>query len=671
MYWAAAPGDEIAGILEELVEDFVKETHSLHEFDLMRRAYRMYYGEGASGFSKSDRITDAGENGEFALMTENDFRAYIKHVLNMTTSQRPALECRAANTDAKSLEQCQLGDQLLEWYMREKKYERHIKEATELACFLSEGYLSNEWVPTAGGIYTYRDTPEGRRPVFNGDMVPEVFTPLDIVRDLDRKDAGMPWHMAIRWKNRWNLAAKHEKMAEEIINVDADMIWKHREYFLHRHRTMKPDLIPEITFVHEKCEALPEGRMVKFLTADIKLFDGPLPYEEPQLWRISASDKLNTPFGYSFAFDMMGPMEAVNLMDSIILTNLKTFGVGVVKAPPGHNMDYQQLADGLSFIEVNEANGKLEAINMAAVPPEIFRFREEMRGPVMEFLSGINSVIKGNPDHNITSGSFAALLASNAIQFNSDLQQSYAQLCEDVGNSIIGQLQTFAKTDRVAKIAGKNNRYKLETFNKDSISEIKRVVVDLANPISKTTAGRLQLAKDMLDAGFVKRPEQYIQVMETGQMDPLFQHEVTELNNIERENEMIMGGDIPIAVVTDNHPLHIAEHKSLMDNPEIRANPQLVKACTEHMLQHWKLWRNADPAMLAALNIPPAPMSAPPGGPQGPAPNPGPMMDPNAPPLATPAPTDMPAMPNMPTDPLTGQQVGTPPPNQPPLPPQV
>src|SRR5690606_3929904 len=145
-------------------------------------------------------------------------------------------------------------------------------------------------------------------------------------------------------------------------------------------------------------------------------------------------------------------------------------------------------------------------------PPEIFNFLEKLEN-TESLLLGINDVIRGDPQASLKSGSALALIASQAIQFNSGLQASYVALLEDIGTATIRMLQNFANTKRVASIAGRSERFMLQEFSGEDLSAVNRVVVDVTNPLSRTLSGRLEMAKDLLSIpGAIRSPEQYQQV---------------------------------------------------------------------------------------------------------------------------------------------------------------
>jgi hypothetical protein len=252
---------------------------------------------------------------------------------------------------------------------------------------------------------------------------------------------------------------------------------------------------------------------------------------------------------------------------------------------------------------------------LTQTPAEIFNFIGQLE-KVAETLSGVNSVARGNPEASLKSGAALALVQSMSLQFASNLQQSYAQLLEDVGTSVLNILRDFAKTKRVAMVAGKSSRSMMKDFTGDDLSLINRVVVDMGNPLARTTAGRINLAENLLQNKLIDNPDQYIQVLSTGRLEPMVEGKQAELLNIKAENEELSEmREVPV-VITDKHEIHILEHKTVLASPEARRNPQLIAIVTKHLQDHFNILRTADPAILQLLGSQPMAPAAP--GPNGP-----------------------------------------------------
>jgi hypothetical protein len=252
--------------------------------------------------------------------------------------------------------------------------------------------------------------------------------------------------------------------------------------------------VPVFEFYHKKTESLPDGRYILFLSEDIILQDRPMPYRMLPVFRIAPAEILGTPFGYTPLFDIMPIQEAVNSLYSSIMTNNSAFAVQNVWVKPGSKLDMASISGGLNIIESLE---KPEAINLTSTPAETYKF-VEMLERTMETLSGVNSVARGNPEASLRTGAALALVQSMALQFASELQQSYVQLVEDVGTSIIRILQDFAESPRLITIVGKSNRTYMKEFSNKDIQNVSRVTADVGNALAKTTAGRVQMADQLL-----------------------------------------------------------------------------------------------------------------------------------------------------------------------------
>src|SRR6185503_15483635 len=119
-----------------------------------------------------------------------------------------------------------------------------------------------------------------------------------------------------------------------------------------------------------------------------------------------------------------------------------------------------------------------------------------------------------------------------SLQFMSGLQQSYVALVEDLGTGIINILKDYADTPRIVAITGKTNRTYMKEFVGDDLNSVSRVIVDVGNPISGTTAGRVEMAEQLLQMGLIKNPQEYIAVINTGNLDMMTEDTQSQINLI-------------------------------------------------------------------------------------------------------------------------------------------
>lgn len=641
-YFAALPKEEIVQELRARIDRYYRYLKESGRQDRMYLSYGSYYGN--DGNTSSHYIRRTGRQGELSQVKVNDYRNLIQHLLVLTTQQRPALECRATNTDMSSRTQAMLGNGLLEYYLREKRLEKFAKTTAETALVLDEGFLHTEWDTSLGEPIR----PDGQDILREGDVRPSVHDPLSTIRDPFRSTVDPDWLILRIAINKFDLAAKYPEKAEHLIGLEIE---KDQPSFIDYEKNEDTTDIYQYLFYHKKTASMPDGRLVLF-AGDACLMDVPLPYKEIPVYRMSASDVLGQIFGYSPGCDLLALQQVSDALHSTITSNQLNFGVQSVIGPKGADIEVSHLGEGMNYFEVDAKYvDAIKPLNLTSTPPEIFKY-VEIIDQKLETLSGVNSVARGNPEASLKSGAALALVQSMSIQFNSGLQGSYTQLLEDLGMGLIRLLQNFVKSPRVAAIAGKNSRYMLKQFTKEDISNISRVMIDVANPLSRTTAGRLEIARDLLQNGLIKTPEEYISVLATGRPESLYEGEFAELMTIQEENEFLSEGQPVPVVLTDNHPMHVLHHKAVLASPEARRDPEIIQAALTHIQEHIDQMQNADPRILAMLGMQPLPPQQPPGPPGAPE-APTEVLDAENP--VTQEAQKVP-QPNMPKNPLTGSE---------------
>jgi hypothetical protein len=598
-YFAAKPAKDCASVLLGKADSFFNILRANAFLDKMSRMWAFYYGNFDRTVGYGHSVGFAGEQGELVTFPVNHFRNLAQHIYVMITSNRPIMEARAINTDYKSMAQTYLANGILEYYMREKRLEECLKKATELAIVLGAGYVKLSWNATGGDIY---DTdPETEEPIREGDLEFTNLTPFDVVVDGTKESWDNDWVLCRTFKNRYDLMAKYPELSDKIKALPS----KHQSaiYRLAIFSNDETDDIPVFEFYHKPTEAMPEGRYMLFLADEVVLLDTKMPYRVIPVFRIAPNDLLGTPYGYSPMFDIYPLQEAINALFGSIMTNQNAFGVQNIFVPRGADINVNTLQGQMNIIE---GNAKPEPLNLTETPAEVFKFLE-MVIQNAETISGVNSVARGNPEASLKSGTALALVQSMALQFISGLQQAYVRLIEDVGTAVIQILKDFATTPKVVAIVGKNNRPLLKEFTGEKISSINRVIVDVGNPLSRTIAGRVQMAEQMMQMKLITDPQQYFQVISTGKIESMYEGEMSELLLIKSENEQMMEGQDVITSPLDKHQMHIMEHRAVLADPELRKDKNLVQIVLNHVKEHLDFLRNTDPALLGLIGEQPVP----------------------------------------------------------------
>lgn len=611
IYFANKEPKELAGDLLKRSRSFYNYLQKNEYLEKIADNWRFYYGFFQNSVDLGHKISYTGEQGELVSLPVNEFSNIAQHIYTMITANRPVMEARAINTDAKSLSQAYLANGILDYYMREKNLEDALKDATEMAVVLGSGFIKMEWNAMAGEEYDF--DPDTGQMNYQGDIEFTNLSPFDVVFDGTREKYNPDWVIVRSFKNKYDLMAKYPEKAEEIKNVstkDDDRIYR-----LSMYSNDETDDIPVYEFFHKRTESMPEGKYFLFVGEGIDLMTVPLPYRALPIFRMAPRNIMGTPYGYTPMFDIYPLQEALNALYSTFMTNLNAFGVQSIFVPRGADISMASLEGGLNVISGNE---KPEPIQLSSTPPELFKAIELIRMSI-ETISGINSVTRGQPEASLKSGNALALVQSMAIQYISGLQQSYVKLIEEVGTQLINNLKDFAKAPRIAAIVGKYNKTLLKEFTGEDLSSINRVIVDVGNPLSRTTAGRVQMAEQMLQMNLLKTPQEYFQVINTGKLDSAFEGDLHELFLIKQENEKMMEGQSPLVSPIDQHKVHISEHRGVLADSDIREQPEIVRVVMDHIQKHLDALRQTDPDLLMLVGEQPLPPPQPPGvaSPQG------------------------------------------------------
>ena len=580
---------------------------------------KLYYAYNPNRYVAGQTVM-AGESNEYRTIKVNHFRNLLEHIQTLSITDRPAWEPQSTNSDSTSQKQTIIAKGVLDYMMREKRVERHLRDATRNALLFCEGFVSEWWEPTAGNVIAQdNETGQTRH---DGDLRYSSHEPVDVIRDPNLKHFSQRSWVVIRtYENKYDLAKKYPEYEDEIVgstlgisNVNHYMAGQFMD------RSLTTDLISVLNFYHVKSPACPEGRQMVLLPDGTVLTDSIMLYQHLPLHRIVANDQVGTPMGMSVSLDLLPLQEMIDAHYTTILSINENYSIPKILLPIGSNIMADSLSSGFQAISYNPTGGKPEIMEMPTAPDGLFKAMLQLQHD-METISGVNSVSRGNPEASLKSGSALALVQSMAIQFHAPLQQSYIQLLEDVGTATIQIMQDYADAPRIIKIAGKRNKGIIQqSFTNKDISGISRVQVQVGNPLAKTVSGRLSIAQDLLQNKIITTAAEYLMVLETGQLEPLTQGATAELLNLATENELLLEGEFMPVLFTDNHVLHISEHSAIASDPQTRSNPRLFGVIADHIQQHITMLSDPDYQNYRMLTQQP---TLPPQGGQAPIPQQG------------------------------------------------
>lgn len=634
--------------------------------ELYARALLYYFGASPTwGGGLASQVTRGGDQGELAVVRINHSRSLVETRLNLVLSSKVVWQPIATNNDYKSKSQIILASNYLEYYWRDQQLVKYVTRATEEALVVGEGFVYQPWdktlgeeVPTAPKLDAEGNVAGVEK---SGDFRFANVSTWDVIRDPYKQSFdSLDWVIIRVPANRFTLAAEHPELAEKILAVADDPKFSAQRFQPGTDRDT--DDISVFHAYHKRTPAVPKGRETVFITDDIVLDDGPLTYDTIPLYRVYTAEQFGTPYGYTPYFEILGPQELFDSLQTCVASNQTTFGTQMIAAPAGTGISPDSFG-GMKLLTYPGGQQPPQALQLTRSPPEIFKHMEDLVHH-MEQLFGLNSIARGEPSSGEQSGAALALLEAKAKQQSSVFEGSVFRLIQSLGTGLIETFRRKCPYPRRVAISGVGNsalERQEEIDPRSSFNAIHRVQIDIGNPLSQTQSGRVELLQKVFlpMLGNKLTPENIEQVLTTGKMEPMTQGLQRELLLIASENERIARGEDVQAMEDDLHVLHIQNHHSEMANPETRENPRALAAYYKHRDEHMALYRQSDPTLLMIYGMQPPPQLPPPGAPPppgGPPTPPGPAPGPEAPPGAIPTGSDQPDLPSQPTNPLTGQK---------------
>lgn len=609
-YWALSDPDELCRHLISKRNAFYEFVNISHFFTRIIRVWNYYHGLYYETGNTNMEIQLGGDDLEQQLLYVNHLRALVHLLVTYTVQNRPAFEAMAVNSDHKALDIARVANGILEDSMHRKHLEEHWRRMVEQALVLSAGYIETTW-NTQGGKRVAAD-PTTSKIIYEGDISYANPTVFDVVYDFTMREwRSLPWVYYRKPMNKWDLVARFPEKKTEIleaasVEVDAEVSRVNRVFI---RSSGGKDAVDAWCFYHLPCDAIPNGRYVWHVGEKTWFEDTDWQYDMLPIHRLTPAEFLLTCFGWTPAFDLAGAQEAINSEFSTIITNHNNYGQQKIWMESGDTISLSDLDAGCTVVQSQK---KPEVLPLLATPPEVFK-AIDVFVQHMEYVSGVNSVARGQPEASLKSGAALALVDSKAAQFNSTFIAAAHEVLGDIGTCTIKLFQRNIQSPRTVALVGKRNRAKLRQFESSDLDMIDYVRVKTGNPLTKTVAGRYQIGQDLLAQGLIQTPQQLFTVLETGQIEPLTMAAESQLEIIEEENEALLSGR-PVGAPhpLDNHVLHILEHQAVLNSLDSRESDEGAMVMT-HIIMHVRMMSDPISAELQVILGYPNPLAPPPG----------------------------------------------------------
>lgn len=674
--------------------------------DSMLRFIEAYYG---AGDNDPTRLNDAGEQGEVTAMRVNSVRPVLSNTLAIIAGTRPAVKPVATNGDSATAAQTRLAMGLHEFYDRKISSKSLEIDTARGSLMASAWWLIQGWKASAGEEVSY-DVDKDQI-YYEGDI--ELFTapPWRVAADMTASnDAERRWVLFRKKYARWELIARAKDPAvkEKLINGGGSgksdsFIAKLMSKSMMATTTRLDTLMGEDIFLEDEVwvwelrhmpgPSLPNGRLVRFVEPDVILFDSyaagepapeseldeeaqsqpqgvKYPYEELHAYEMSPERIVGTTHGHSAMFDLMGLQEFIDMCTTSLATTVNLMGMPHLWSPNGGAPNVHQLSTGPTILE---SPIRPELIDFNAVKQEVVEVAKWAQG-MMNASAALNDTVMGNPQKGMAA-SAQALQRAQAVQYHQISQDEWVRLVEKNANGRLRLLKRFARTERVAEIAGAGDAWELKKWKAEDIAGVERFQVEPINPMSATFEGRQSIAEQMGVQG-----DDLFDFLTTGSLKKVTQQRTMQLELIERNVALLLqgkgmapldematqqsgqpvfttppdGAEVVSILRSDAHHMAIPKYLAVVNSPESRNDVKLLGPALDCVAESLRLWQTLTPDDCQAFGIPPLPSVMAPPMPAAP-PAPPPANDNQEPGVSTPkGQPGQAGMPAPPKNPITG-----------------
>lgn len=583
------PSDVAASIIQR-----IEDQRNARSF-LMRRWHRnycyyhnYYFDQQGSSEINYSNIFFTGEQGETISFSVNHFKNIADHMYNIITGTKTAYNTLSMNSDENSRQQTRLAEDILNYDLYHYNLEDKMKRCVRDSIMFDAAYLKVYWDHVKGKIILPAET-EDDVDVYEGEPAFEVINNKDVYYDANVRYFYDNQHLTIGWlRNMHDLIAQFPDKEEDIraSSPHASSSGVNQALQSADKSTYDTDQVEVFEFFHKPTAAMESGRYMLMTANGTTLLDHELEVDFIPVFQVSSGDDLMLQSGYSVINDIAGPQGIINAQYSAIASNHENLGIPVILIPSEANISVEALQGNYNGIKY-DGDKEPKTLQLMQDDAQIFEFIKLLELEI-ETLSGINATTRGQVNPSDASGIALALMNQQSLEYLNPLQDSYVRFQELVGLAIIKLYQTFATTDRIIKIAGKNRITAAKSFKGSDIDGIDEVRVTIGNPIANTLSGRIMLAEYILKIPNIKYSfSALVSLLEDGDMSELIDKSSTQMLLIEKENEMILQGKNPPVSFVDDDAGHILGHSSVLNDPSYRnANDPVFKAGQQHILDH-------------------------------------------------------------------------------------
>lgn len=229
----------------------------------------------------------------------------------------------------------------------------------------------------------------------------------------------------------------------------------------------------------------------------------------------------------------------------------------------------------------------VKPLSMSQLPSyvenEIVRIQQDM-----DDISGQHEISRGNVPTQVTAATAISYLQEQDDTIISGTISSVEEGMAKLGNQMLTFVENFWDTDRLIKVAGKDESFNIMYLKGSSLKGNTDVRVEAGSALPSSKAAKQALLTDLFKMGvFGDDPGKFLQVMDLRGVEKVIEDYRVDINQAQREN-MKMAQGVPVEINDfDNNEIHLDEHDRYCKSQEYELlSPEIKEVITKHRQMH-------------------------------------------------------------------------------------
>ena len=346
----------------------------------------------------------------------------------------------------------------------------------------------------------------------------------------------------------------------------------------------------------------PDGRLI-IVAGDKLLYHGILPYLNGEqggrtypFIKQNSLENVGAFFGASVVERCIPVQRAYNAVKNRKHEYLNRISMGVLAVEDGSvdtdNLSEEGLCPG-KILVYRQGSTPPVMMNAGSVPAD-FHIEEERLLQEFAMISGVSEVMKYSQlPENVSSGTAIALLIEQDDTRLAITSNNLRNAVREIGKHILRLYKQFAVGKRLKRIAGENGEVEMLYFCGSDISS-DDIVFDTENDLSDTPANRKNMVMELLKLGLLsdengrvspRNKAKILEIIGLGNWENSKDIEDLNIKKAVRENIAMRSGE-QLPDKTDDHHIHVAEHKKFILAAEFDGDNAVKRRVIEHIDMH-------------------------------------------------------------------------------------